>query len=52
MLRWAPNDSVSPGDPKRVVGCASRISHKGVIVSLSAVLGYIFSLVDNSEVEC
>jgi len=29
-----------------VVGCASRISNKGVIVSLSAVLGYIFLLVE------
>ena len=31
MLRWAPPDSVSPGDANRWVGCASRISNKGVI---------------------
>ena len=51
MLRRAPLDSVSPGHQKRVVGCVSRISNKGVRVSLSAVLGYIFSLVANSEAE-
>ena len=31
MLRRAPLDSVSPGHQKRVVGCASRISNKGVM---------------------
>ena len=30
VLRRAPLDSVSPGHQKRVVGCASRISNKGV----------------------
>ena len=38
MLRWAPPDPVSPADAKRGVGSASRISNKGVIVSLGAVL--------------
>ena len=31
VLRRAQLDSVSPGHQKRVVGCASRISNKGVL---------------------
>ena len=31
VLRWAPIDSVSPYDHNPYVGCASRISNKGVM---------------------
>ena len=42
VLRRAPLDSVSPGHQKRVVGCASRISNKGVMSEFKCLCSFCF----------